>query len=69
VELRNFSNSKSGIGNNVQVRFLFWALDYQSVTKVCACEPFLIYQNLQTICKQDSYLLELRFSANDCRKV
>ena len=27
AELVDASDSKSGIGNNVQVRFLFWALD------------------------------------------
>lgn len=31
AELVDASDSKSGIGNNVQVRFLFWALSLTSV--------------------------------------
>ena len=40
AELVDASDSKSGIGNNVQVRFLFWALNPQLVTKVANMRPF-----------------------------
>lgn len=49
AELVDALDSKSCFGNGVQVRFLFWALDYQSFRKVHESEPFLFANNLQTI--------------------
>jgi hypothetical protein len=40
AELVDASDSKSGIGNNVQVRFLFWALEDQTLAKARFGGPF-----------------------------
>jgi hypothetical protein len=42
AELVDASDSKSGIGNDVQVRFLFWALGFQSIKKVAIFAAFFI---------------------------
>jgi len=57
AELVDASDSKSGIGNNVQVRFLFWALRFQLIKKVASMRPFFI-------CKQfaNTFLAEVRKS-------
>lgn len=46
AELVDALDSKSGFGNGVQVRFLFWALDYQSVRKDSLGGSFLFAHNL-----------------------
>ena len=48
AELVDASDSKSGFGNEVQVRFLFWAHRVQTVTKVAITAAFLLFK----ICQQ-----------------
>jgi hypothetical protein len=48
AELVDALDSKSGVGNNVQVRFLFRALEVQEVTKVAKQRPFFFSK----ICQQ-----------------
>ena len=49
AELVDAADSKSAIRKGVKVRFLSWALDYQSVIKTSFCWSFAFANNLQTI--------------------
>ena len=49
AELVDASDSKSGISNDVQVRFLFWALDLQYFTKGRFSGLFSFASNLPVI--------------------
>ena len=42
AELVDASDSKSGIGNNVQVRFLFWARIHLNSSKTLAGRGFFV---------------------------
>ncbi len=55
AELVDASDSKSGTRKGVQVRFLFWALGFQSIKKAAVSLPFFI-------CKQfaNKLLAEVR---------
>jgi hypothetical protein len=48
AELVDALDSKSGFRKGVQVRFLFWALDYQSFKKDSLGGSFLFAYNLHT---------------------
>jgi hypothetical protein len=48
AELVDASDSKSGFRKKVQVRFLFWALRIQTVTRVAFTAAFLLFK----ICQQ-----------------
>ena len=58
AELVDALDSKSGYRKVVQVRFLFWALDYQVVRKVTVCDLSKFANNLQTN-QKPTYLLIL----------
>gem|GEM_PF-2654560 len=53
AELVDALDSKSGFRKGVQVRFLFWALDYQLIRKIRFCGSFLFAHSLHTEFSRD----------------
>jgi hypothetical protein len=49
AELVDAPDSKSGIRKDVQVRFLFWALENQTITKVRNQYGPIVFQKLQGV--------------------